>query len=63
MNQWVTPEIDIVFVVGSFGASGEPATPWAREQGRPGPCWLRASTCWPVHLPAFRLASVDVSIT
>jgi hypothetical protein len=23
MNQWVTPEIDIAFVVGSFGASGE----------------------------------------
>ena len=25
MNQWLTPEIDIAFVVGSFGASGERA--------------------------------------
>jgi hypothetical protein len=55
MNQWVTPEIDIAFIVGSFGASGG----WRRGGGgrvRGGDAWWqgslpRASLAQPVSGP------------
>lgn len=38
LNQWASPEIDIAFVVGSFGASGErPLAPAARRLPGPAP--------------------------